>query len=170
MAIVPRELMTPIGARWTAELLKCADNWSDSELAVMRSELPIQYHAVPLDELRRQWINIRKAGTAGYRVNGHGPSVGSRIMQSTPVWYAEYLSSDHWREFRESILQFWSRQCCLCCATNGIEVHHRHYETIGCESITDCVPLCSGCHELFHSKKNRTPIADPGKHSLPLFR
>ncbi len=76
--LVPDEYMIPVGAKATTETKQCADSWTDSQIEAMRSRLPIEYHAVPLDWLRSRWIDIRKRGTGGYRVNGQGPRKGSR--------------------------------------------------------------------------------------------
>jgi hypothetical protein len=63
--------------------------------------------------------------------------------------YKEYLKSNHWREFRQRVLDFWSNQCALCpCLAK--EVHHRHYRSLGKEVLTDCIALCRVCHERHH--------------------
>ena len=72
--IVPDEFMIPVGATGTALLERCADTWTDSDIELLRAQLPQQFHAVPTDALRTRWINIRKRGTPGYRLNGHGPT------------------------------------------------------------------------------------------------
>lgn len=147
--LVPDDLMIPLGAEATAHLEKCADNWSDSEVASLRSRLPYEYHAVPTDELRRQWINIRKRGTDGYRLNGHGPTKGSR-KHATPQWYLDYLASDYWQKRRLEWLDFW-KKCCLCgtpADLTTLEVHHNAYIRLGHEEFTDCVVLCRTCHEI----------------------
>jgi hypothetical protein len=62
--------------------------------------------------------------------------------------YKEYLRSQHWSERRLDFLRFWGYRCCLCNSRRDVEVHHRTYERIGREELTDCVVLCERCHEL----------------------
>ena len=156
---VPDSLMIPIGQKWTKKLETCADSWSDSQIMVMRAELPQRYHAVPCDELRRLWINIRKRGTDGYRVNGKGPSVGSRIKKTrkpTPAWYLEYLKSTWFATVRERALRFWGYRCAVCYTHQDertIDIHHRTYERCpGAETETDVIALCRHCHELYETQ------------------
>ena len=164
--IVPSNLMIPIGAEWTHQLKKCADSWSDSEVGIMRSQLPTQYHAVPLDQLRKMWINIPKKGTEGYRVAGKGPSKGSRTnkpRKNPPEWYVEYLKSDHFCELRERILARWDHRCSVCYehqVDTTMDIHHRTYDRLHQEKTTDVILLCRRCHDLFH---DNTPKESPEK-------
>lgn len=64
--------------------------------------------------------------------------------------YEEYLKTDEWRWKRQFILNFWGRRCALCNSSNGMHVHHRNYNSVGNESITDVIALCSSCHAKFH--------------------
>lgn len=153
-SIVPDDLLIPIGAYGTKHFGKCCDNWNDSEVMELRCQLPPMYHVTPVDALRRAWINIRKRGTDGYRVNGHGPSVGSRRLKEVPDEYRSYLLSDDWKERRKKWLDYW-RSCCICMDGSRLDVHHRTYERVGHEIFTDCVVLCRSCHELFESNKSK---------------
>jgi hypothetical protein len=83
--IVPDEYMIPVGRTATRETRKCADNWTDSDLAYYRSMLPPEFHSVPLDALKIRWINIRKKGTEGYRTDGHGPTKGWKARKEAAV-------------------------------------------------------------------------------------
>lgn len=65
--------------------------------------------------------------------------------------YQEYLQSDRWKEIRQWALIFWDRRCVICNSKQKIEVHHRTYERLGHELLTDCIPLCAECHELHHN-------------------
>lgn len=155
---VPEKLMVPIGAAATAGLGKCADSWSDSEVAELRVQLPVEYHAVPVDALRRQWINIRKRGTEGYRVSGKGPSIGSRIKarkKKTPQWYLDYLDSPGWKQIRHQWFDFWKGRCALCNSPDASDIHHRTYANVPHnELLTDCILLCRPCHNSFHAERD----------------
>lgn len=64
--------------------------------------------------------------------------------------YTEYLKSNHWRSFRKKVLSFWNNECSLCGAP-ATEAHHRNYNSLGKEKITDCIALCRNCHERHHN-------------------
>lgn len=66
--------------------------------------------------------------------------------------YNEYLQSDHWKRIKGYVLTFWRRRCCLCYATDNLDVHHRNYKRLGKELLNDCVVLCRECHEVFHNR------------------
>lgn len=159
---VPRDLMIDVGAWATREFQSCADTWTDSQLGRMRAKLPSEYHGIPLDHLRRYWINLRKNGTEGFRLNGKGPSKGSRkkIKRKTPSWYQDYLNSDDWNRRRIMWLEFWGHRCAVC---NGpkeevqLDVHHRDYSNRGQENLTDCIVLCRRCHELYEANIEEDP-------------
>lgn len=84
---IPVELLIAIGSQATAETGRCADSWNDSQIALYRSRLPVQFHAYPLDELRRKVINLRKKASMGseQKARGHvsGPFASSRFQTST---------------------------------------------------------------------------------------
>lgn len=53
--------MVAVGNKGNLLFEKCADNWTDSELALLRSKLPEEHQNVPLDFLKIDWISLRKA-------------------------------------------------------------------------------------------------------------
>lgn len=76
----------------------------------------------------------------------------ARIPWKGTQWYRdEYLKSPHWIEFAKVIRGFWGHTCCLC-YKEAYDVHHRTYERLGEELITDVVLLCRMCHEKHHDK------------------
>ena len=66
--------------------------------------------------------------------------------------YEDYLKTDEWRWKRQFILNFWGRRCALCNSNTRLHVHHRNYDSLGNESVTDMVALCATCHAKFHGK------------------
>jgi 5-methylcytosine-specific restriction endonuclease McrA len=66
--------------------------------------------------------------------------------------YAEYLQSDHWKHMREIALRKAGVQCQLCTSSDRLEVHHKTYERLGEEAISDITVLCRSCHSKFHDK------------------
>lgn len=76
--------------------------------------------------------------------------------------YTDYLQSDHWKEFKKTVREFWNNRCCIC-SSAGDDVHHNNYNRLNCERPTDCVLLCRTCHEKFHDirKKAAYDATDP---------
>jgi hypothetical protein len=76
--------------------------------------------------------------------------------------YHEYLKTEHWLDFRESMLR--SRDDCQYCdATIGLQVHHLTYDYLGRERPSDVLVLCAKCHQAWHdTHKERlsTPTTD----------
>lgn len=73
-------------------------------------------------------------------------------MSNPKINYYEYIKSAKWRDFRKQILSI--RKCCQkCLKTKNLNLHHRHYRTLGNETNDDIIVLCKNCHFKFHSKK-----------------
>ena len=68
------------------------------------------------------------------------------------VDYEEYMDSDAWQKKREMVLMFWNHSCSICHSSINLHIHHRTYDRLGGELITDLLVLCEECHDLYHSK------------------
>lgn len=68
------------------------------------------------------------------------------------VDYESYLLSPEWRERRAERIRFAAGKCEVCCSRDRLEVHHRTYERLGAELMTDLLVLCDDCHGRFHDK------------------
>jgi hypothetical protein len=71
-------------------------------------------------------------------------------IMTTQLWmtiYQNYMNSQEWRAKREKVLIFWGNRCALCNSQDRIQVHHRTYERLGQELLTDLIPLCYKCHD-----------------------
>jgi len=77
--------------------------------------------------------------------------------------YHDYLQSADWAKRRQWVLEFWDHRCALCFSTEKLEVHHRTYQRLGQEKLTDLIVLCDACHEQFHEKLGRTGQVTIGK-------
>ncbi|RJQ29206.1 HNH endonuclease [Candidatus Parcubacteria bacterium] len=65
--------------------------------------------------------------------------------------YSEYLTTKHWKSIARRARLRAKHKCQLCNNTGESHVHHRHYKTIGEESIiNDLIVLCADCHAKFH--------------------
>lgn len=73
--------------------------------------------------------------------------------------YQQYLQSRHWRSLRERYRGSDLPQACILCdADDTVDLHHKTYERIGEEELTDLVPLCRRCHVLGHVLERRGEI------------
>ena len=62
--------------------------------------------------------------------------------------YKEYRKSPAWKVKRDAVLQRDGGQCV--CGAKATEVHHKTYDNIGKEPLSDLVMLCKLCHERIH--------------------
>lgn len=81
-----------------------------------------------------------------------------RDTQETCVGYINYLQSEHWKRFRESIIK--KRKKCECCGTANpiMNVHHISYSNVGREKEKDVALLCEDCHKYIHEIKSGKAI------------
>jgi hypothetical protein len=66
--------------------------------------------------------------------------------------YKTYLNSSKWHDKRSRKLVEAKNRCQLCYATGNLHVHHRTYQRIFEEWLSDLIVLCSSCHAKFHDK------------------
>jgi hypothetical protein len=93
--------------------------------------------------------------------NTDGSLSCSFLFMMTKEKYETYLLSQHWREFsiRAKVAK---RYCCEECHTTeekarkkfrqGLNVHHKTYENLGREKLSDVEVLCYGCHMARHGQ------------------
>ena len=74
---------------------------------------------------------------------------GSNPMNSKE--YREtYLESAHWKGKRKSALDRDSNLCI--CGERATYVHHKTYENLWCEPLSNLVALCRNCHDGYHGR------------------
>lgn len=116
-------------------------NWDDYEYEQVKHGCGPTYATVPLANVRQQCEKLRKDGKLGVKkTNKARPK-----KQQPPADYLEYLKSEHWLKFRQTILEFWGYRCALCYSDAKMDVHHRVYRLYE-EQVTDCLALCRRCH------------------------
>lgn len=69
--------------------------------------------------------------------------------------YNEYLKTDHWKNIRQQAFTHYGAACCLCNSKRQLNVHHRSYDNLGEEPMSDLIVLCRNCHAKFHDKLPR---------------
>jgi len=70
--------------------------------------------------------------------------------------YHEYLQSEKWDNIRRQKLAEANYKCQLCNASSSLSVHHRTYENVFNEQLSDLIALCDKCHKKFHNIKEET--------------
>lgn len=68
------------------------------------------------------------------------------------IRHREHLKTPYWKEIRQRALQNAKYRCQLCYGANSLNVHHRTYDNLGHEQISDLTVLCKSCHESHHQK------------------
>lgn len=66
--------------------------------------------------------------------------------------YKEYLETDWWKEKRYQKLRSVKFQCERCSRRKYLQIHHKHYKSLGKEKITDLEALCKECHKREHER------------------
>ena len=75
------------------------------------------------------------------------------------VDYQKYIHSRAWSNRKKK----WLKKtpfCEVCGSSRRLQVHHKHYRTLGKEKREDVRILCKGCHENLHEGKVRG-VMDP---------
>lgn len=80
--------------------------------------------------------------------------------------YKEYLKSDEWEDKRNAVLAYWGFICALCSSPKNVQVHHRTYDRVYHELMTDLIPLCENCHERHHAVIGRSMKMEPIKQVM----
>jgi hypothetical protein len=79
--------------------------------------------------------------------------------------YKEYLASPEWKELAGRV-KARDRGCVLCASTGQLEVHHRTYERLFNEELSDLTTLCARCHDAHHGN----PSAGEAHQGNPVYR
>lgn len=74
------------------------------------------------------------------------------------VDYHAYLRSPEWQVIRRLALER-DGGCVVCYRADRLDVHHRTYERLGHELLSDVTVLCRDCHAKHHDKLPAAPVA-----------
>jgi hypothetical protein len=116
------------------------ENYTDADLDHIRSQLPVEYHNVPLrPDLYRLINGRRKKGV-----------YSKRRKWVRPEWYDRYRQSAHFKALRSESLKAWNYRCALnSMHTTSPDVYHRNMGSGGCqlgrETLNDLIVLCPKC-------------------------
>lgn len=92
------------------------------------------------------------------------PPLGNRANPASPATrpagYEARLSKPSWFGLTERVLAEWAERwggrCALCNRDLPLECHHRTYENMGREAVTDLTPVCKDCHPFADEARRRT--------------
>lgn len=165
---VPKQIIVPIAreirAKLYAQKLRAdPEYWDTSLIEDVKTRCGPAYSHIKTDAYKAQLCNLRKnnyLGTVG-RHRNHG----AMKRPQPPSDYLEYLKSDHWKTFRQTVLEFWGHRCALCYSDDKMDVHHRVYNLYA-EKMTDCLALCRRCHVAADRARCRALVAEKAEQGL----
>jgi len=64
--------------------------------------------------------------------------------------YREYLLTNHWKNIKQKVYLTSVYKCSKCGIKHGLQLHHKTYERVGKELLSDLVYLCRDCHNEIH--------------------
>lgn len=73
-----------------------------------------------------------------------------KVASSRRDAYHQYLMSSQWESKRQELFKLRGKKCERCQDTKDIQVHHKTYDRLGQEKLTDLEVLCSACHQKEH--------------------
>jgi 5-methylcytosine-specific restriction endonuclease McrA len=147
-----RELGNEIPTRMKQQLwlASCGES-----AALLHDVLPL----TDREELRQRWCRYleriscesiarasRPQDEAGNPLEDNG-RYAKRIR--TPSWYLRYLKTEHMVIVKESATMILG-SCVLCGSDIELQLHHRHYRTLGREQPRDVSLLCRDDHMRVH--------------------
>jgi hypothetical protein len=80
--------------------------------------------------------------------------------------YSEYLSSEHWRDLKRQYRRSHLPQDCMGCEATHVQYHHRTYNRLGHELLTDIMPLCGKCHKEVHDYEKKFKMNYSQTHAI----
>lgn len=69
-----------------------------------------------------------------------------RRSEPCKVNYRKYIKSKAWQRIRTRAIEHADGQCRKCGSRMNIQVHHKHYQTLGRERLSDLDVICRQCH------------------------
>ena len=135
---------------------RCADCYGGmSHRYKIKDALEILNGDEPHDE--DECLRLRQELSDKYRVvyetvrRAHNKKRHDLFWQYHRIYTNESI---RWKLLRAKLLTQTNYECASCQSKQVLQLHHRHYLTLGCESIDDVIVLCKKCHEMLHIAKD----------------
>ncbi len=74
--------------------------------------------------------------------------------------YAKYIQSEQWQALRTVVLRRDKYTCQGCGKPHCLDVHHKTYNRLGDEELTDLETLCRRCHKDTHYESSFKPASE----------
>lgn len=83
-----------------------------------------------------------------------------------PITYKEYLKSKKWFRKKQELFLLRGKKCERCPNVSRLQVHHKTYERLFNEKLSDLEILCSSCHKKEHGigVKKQGSRRNPANH------
>lgn len=113
-------------------------------------------HATSGEKVAAAWVAWkaeRKAAklAAKQAARKKRPKKKRRKQKAIPASrYYAYIASEAWKKKRAWAIKEHGGRCAVCGTSNRLQVHHKHYRTLGHEGKEDLEVLCFGCHSHEH--------------------
>lgn len=94
------------------------------------------------------------------------------MKQESEFNYGRYLASREWALKKNAVRVRSGGICERCTIRPATQCHHKTYERIGREELTDLIDLCRQCHRFEHGKSQTDPAqpeiqpVDPGAAAI----
>ena len=95
------------------------------------------------------------------------PKQGGGQRTPSGLTYYQYIGSKEWRAKRAEFIAARGK-CEICKRTTQLQVHHKHYGTLGEEDLDDVRILCKDCHAFEHEGKVFGAMDDVTREYLSL--
>lgn len=69
--------------------------------------------------------------------------------------YNRYLLSEAWADKKSQVLKRDGYRCVCCNTQAALQVHHKTYENIGKEPLSDLASMCKSCHDATHERQRQ---------------
>ena len=110
---------------------------------------------VEIDEVRKNITATGWDAISTGELSGLGDLTHDIHIEKKYFEYEEYLQSVKWIKKRNEALRKSDYECSNCGNQLNLQVHHLNYNTLGNESQSDLLVLCSFCHSQIHKNKLR---------------
>lgn len=97
----------------------------------------------------------KKKKTKHKKKNKQPKKVVPKIIIRHRYDYLVYLESSWWRSKRRQKGKSVNWKCESCLIKRATQIHHLHYNSLGCERNSDLEAVCGDCHKLKHYALNQ---------------
>ena len=77
--------------------------------------------------------------------------VWHKYLKAEDVYQSRYLRSEAWKHKKAQVFKR-DKYKCVCCYGEATDVHHRTYDNIGKELLSDLTSMCRSCHDATHAR------------------